>query len=79
MLPTPESDHRAGLHNGSPNASCGLCRRRIVLVHLNVQPPAGDHRNADEIADSLMAALEVGSDDDSVRTLNVCLTFAEEI
>lgn len=34
--------------------------RRTVLVHLNVEVPAVDERNADEIGDAILAALEVG-------------------
>jgi hypothetical protein len=44
---------------------------RTVLIHLNVQVPDGDERNADEVADAILAAIEVGSDDDSVRALGI--------
>lgn len=53
--------------------------KRTVLVHLNVEPAGDDARNADDIADAIMAALEVGSDDDSVRGLAVSVTLAEEL
>lgn len=63
---------------------------RTILVHLNVTVPVGDDRNADEIADAILAAIEVGSDDDSVRSLGIgglasgndapiAVTLAEEI
>lgn len=35
---------------------------RTILVHLNVTAPDDDARSADEIADAILAALEVGSD-----------------
>jgi hypothetical protein len=44
---------------------------RTILVHLNVTVPWNDERNPDEIADAILAAIEVGSDDDSVRSLGV--------
>lgn len=37
---------------------------RTVLIHLNVTVPDGDDRNADEVADAVLAAIEVGSDND---------------
>jgi hypothetical protein len=63
---------------------------RTILVHLNVSVPDGDERGADEVADAILAAIEVGSDDDSVRSLGVggfasgngapiACTLAEEI
>jgi hypothetical protein len=52
---------------------------RTVLVHLNVEAPESDTRTADQIADALMGALEVGADDDSVRELSVTAPLAEEI
>jgi hypothetical protein len=33
---------------------------RTILIHLNVEPATGDQRNADEIGDVILAALEVG-------------------
>jgi hypothetical protein len=53
--------------------------KRTILVHLNVEAPASDQRSADEIADALLAALEVGSDDDRVRDLKVVCPMAEAI
>ena len=44
---------------------------RTILVHLNVTVPDSDKRNADEVADAILAAIEVGSDDDSVRELGI--------
>jgi len=52
---------------------------RTVLVHLNVEVPAEDGRNADQIADAILAAIEVGQDDDSVRDLKVGAPLAEEV
>lgn len=52
---------------------------RIVLLHLHVEVPEEDDRNADKIADAIEAALEVGSDDDSVKNLEVIITLAEEV
>jgi hypothetical protein len=52
---------------------------RQVLVHLNVAVPAEDTRRADEIADAILAAFEVGSDHDSVRGLAVVCPLAEEL
>jgi hypothetical protein len=52
---------------------------RTVLVHLNVEAPDSDTRTADQIADALMGALEVGADDDSVRELSVTAPLAEEV
>jgi hypothetical protein len=48
-------------------------------VHLNVQVPAGDPRTPDQIADAIEGALEVGSDDSSVRELRITTTLAEEV
>lgn len=52
---------------------------RTVLVHLNVGVPDDDTRTAGEIAEALLGALEVGSDDDSVRDLDVTAPLAEQI
>ena len=52
---------------------------RTILVHLNVSVPDGDERGAVEIKDALLGALEVGSDDDSVRELKIEAPLAEEI
>jgi hypothetical protein len=52
---------------------------RTILVHLSVDAPASDGRSANEIADALLAALEVGGDDDSVRSLEVVCPLAEEV
>lgn len=52
---------------------------RTILVHLNVVLPDGDARDPDDIASAILAALEVGSDDDSVRELVVEAPLAEEI
>lgn len=52
---------------------------RETLVHLNVAVPDGDSRTADEIADALLAAIEVGSDNEAVRDLKVVCPLAEDI
>jgi len=53
---------------------------RTILVHLNVTVPDEDDRTADKIADALLGAIEVGSDDDSVRGLAIGIpVFAEDI
>jgi hypothetical protein len=52
---------------------------RTILVHLNVDVPEPDSRTANEIADALLGAIEVGSDDDSVRELGVVCLMAEEV
>lgn len=52
---------------------------REILVHLNVAAPDGDDRTADQIAEALMGAVEVGSDDASVRGLTVVVALAEEV
>jgi hypothetical protein len=52
---------------------------RVILVHLNVELSDDDPRGANEIAETILAAIEVGSDDDSVRGLTVCAPLAEEL
>lgn len=52
---------------------------RTVLVYLNVEVPEADDRSADQIADAILAAIEVGSDADEVRDLAVVCPLAEEI
>lgn len=52
---------------------------REVLVHLNVTVPEGDSRTADEIADAILAAIEVGSDNEAVRGLGIVCPLAEDI
>jgi hypothetical protein len=44
---------------------------REILVHLSVELTNSDLRTPDEVADAILAAIEVGSDDDSVRNLGV--------
>lgn len=51
---------------------------RTVLVHLNVQVPESDTRSAERIGDAIMAAIEVGSDDDAVRGLDLVLALVDE-
>lgn len=51
---------------------------REVLVHLNVAVPDGDQRDADQIRDAVMGALEVGSDDESLHGLEIVCPLAEE-
>lgn len=62
---------------------------RTVLVHLNVEVPADDERNADEIGDLILGALEVGlegapgslASDDELTThgLTVSAPLVEEV
>ena len=52
---------------------------RSILVHLNVEVPADDERDADQIAEAVAAALEVGSDDESVRGFTYAVPLAEEV
>lgn len=52
---------------------------RTVLVHLNIEVPEADARDADAIADAVMGAIEVGSDEDSVRDLTVVVALADEV
>jgi hypothetical protein len=52
---------------------------RTILVHLHVEAPDDDTRTPDEIADAVGGAIEVGSDDDSVRGLTFSIPLAEEI
>lgn len=52
---------------------------RTILIHLNVEAPDTDERTADEIVAAVMGALEVGSDDGSVRDLEIVNALSEEI
>jgi hypothetical protein len=52
---------------------------RTVLVHLNVSVPADDARSADEIGTVILSALEVGSDADEVRNLDLSVVLVEEV
>jgi len=52
---------------------------RTVLVHLNVEVPGWDGRTANQIADAILAAIEVGQDDETVRDLKVDAPLAEEV
>lgn len=52
---------------------------REILVHLNVEVPDSDTRDPRDIADAITGALEVGSDDDSVRNLTIVAPLAEEV
>ncbi len=53
--------------------------RRVILIHLNVELLRLDERSVEEIVSAISGALEVGSDDDSVRGLNISIPLAEEI
>lgn len=53
--------------------------KRTVLVHLNVEVPGEDQRNAEQIASALMQALEVGSDDETVYYLRPTVALTEEL
>jgi hypothetical protein len=52
---------------------------RTILVHLNIEVPDTDTREADEIGEALVAAVHVGSDDDEVRELIVRNVLSEEM
>lgn len=62
---------------------------RTILVHLNIEAHASDDRNADEIADFILAALEVGlegapgslatGDELTTNGLVVAIALAEEV
>ena len=52
---------------------------RTVLVHLNVEVPPSDPRDAGQIANAVMAAIEVGSDDEELYHLTIVAPLAEEI
>ena len=52
---------------------------RTVLVHLNVEVPADDTRTATEIGDAILAAVEVGSDHESVAGLVIAVPLAEDV
>lgn len=52
---------------------------REIIIHLNVQVPDKDERNADEISEAILACIEVGRDDDSVRDLDIVIPLAEEV
>ncbi len=49
---------------------------REVLVHLNVEVPDGDTRTADELADTIVAALGYAA---TVRDLTIVCPMAEEV
>jgi hypothetical protein len=52
---------------------------REILIHLNVTVPDGDQRDSDEIERAVMGALEVGSDHDDLRGLEIVAALSEEI
>ena len=52
---------------------------RTILVHLNVSVPDDDHRTAEQVAQALMDAYDVGSLDESVWNLRPSVALAEEI
>lgn len=57
---------------------------RTILVHLNVTPPKGDTRTADEIADQIVRAIWRGGWQptdlgDRELDLHVTCTLAEEV
>jgi hypothetical protein len=52
---------------------------RTILIHLNVEVPDHDPRDEDEIAEAVLAALVVGSDDESVCDLAIRDSLHEEI
>lgn len=52
---------------------------RTVLVHLNVEVPDSDPRDADQIGEAISGALEVGSDDESVSGLTIVVALTDEV
>lgn len=54
-----------------------VAKARTILVHLKVIVPPEDDRAPDEIAEAILGAIEVGSDDDSVGYLRVTAPLAE--
>lgn len=52
---------------------------REVLVHLNVTVPAGDDRDANQIKDAILGALEVGADHETMHGLHIAVPLAEVI
>lgn len=52
---------------------------RTILIHLNLEVPPTEERSAEEIAEAILQAFEVGSDDDSVKDLFPQIVLAEEI
>lgn len=50
--------------------------KRTVLIHLNVEFPVGDERNADEVAAIVQRVLDVALID---SRLTVCIPLVEEI
>lgn len=52
---------------------------RVVLVHLHVALPPGDHRPANAIAGAIMDAIEVGNDEDRFAGVSVELALVDEV
>jgi hypothetical protein len=52
---------------------------REILVHLNVEGPDTDTRDADTVADAILSAYRVGSDHESTEGLEVVVAMAEEV
>jgi hypothetical protein len=88
----PDACSHCGRENeGSESGLCASCDqqaryervsedgKRTVLVHLNVEVPEADARDAEEIAQAVYGALEVGSDHESVRNLTVVMALSEEL
>lgn len=51
---------------------------RTVLVHLNVQVPPEDSRTPDQIGEAIAAAIEVGSDNETLDGLVVVVALCDE-
>ena len=52
---------------------------RTFLIHLHVEAPADDDRDADQIAEAVAAAIEVGSDDGQMLGITISVPLAEEV
>jgi hypothetical protein len=66
-------------HGQARPAGGGMTTTREILIHLNVTVPDGDQRDSDEIERAVMGALEVGSDHDDLRGLEIVAALSEEI
>jgi hypothetical protein len=52
---------------------------RTILLHVNADVPDSDPRSAEQIADAVRGALDVGSDDDMLAGVGLEIVLAEEV
>lgn len=64
---------------GDQEAEVCTCPPRTILMHLNVEVPRYDQRDAGELALALQGAIEVGLDGVTPRVGDVCIPLAEEV